>query len=267
MSSSGLDVSASFTHVLFCWDVLIKHLSSSESESQGGVGGAPTTVPTAMFDDVSCPLFVTWMKGPAVRAYDDDKKKSSSTSNSNGNGRQLVGNGNVARHHHVVSRTQHLPGLDLRGCIGTLEPRNLHTALRDYTLNSAFRDSRFAPISVDEMEQLECTVSLLTNFEVADTYDDWTIGTHGIIIEFVGDGLGRHGRRGDGRPMYSATYLPEIASRQGWTHRQTIDSLVLKAGYRMRVDDALRKSVRVTRYQSSLCSLTYGEYAALKANS
>jgi len=117
------------------------------------------------------------------------------------------------------------------------------------------------------MEQLECTVSLLTNFEVADTYDDWTIGTHGIIIEFVGDGLGRHGRRGDGRPMYSATYLPEIASRQGWTHRQTIDSLVLKAGYRMRVDDALRKSVRVTRYQSSLCSLTYGEYAALKANS
>jgi AMMECR1 domain-containing protein len=39
----------------------------------------------------------------------------------------------------------------LRGCIGILEPRNLHLSLRDYTLTSALRDARFPPIQMDEV--------------------------------------------------------------------------------------------------------------------
>lgn len=50
---------------------------------------------------------------------------------------------------------------------------------------SALRDSRFAPISGQELPQLSCTVSLLRCFEEATAWDDWEVGTHGIIIEFT----------------------------------------------------------------------------------
>lgn len=42
----------------------------------------------------------------------------------------------------------------LRGCIGTLEPRPLASALRDYALTSALRDSRFAPVAGHELPHL-----------------------------------------------------------------------------------------------------------------
>lgn len=45
----------------------------------------------------------------------------------------------------------------------------------------------------------------LQNFEEADGYLDWTIGVHGIRIEFINE-------RGSKR---SATYLPKVASEQG----------------------------------------------------
>ena len=41
----------------------------------------------------------------------------------------------------------------LRGCIGILEPRTLHKALRDYTLNSALHDRRFSPIQLSEVSK------------------------------------------------------------------------------------------------------------------
>ncbi len=55
--------------------------------------------------------------------------------------------------------------LDLRGCIGTFSPLSLHDGLKEYALTSALRDTRFNPIHKDELSDLNCSVSLLTNFE------------------------------------------------------------------------------------------------------
>ncbi len=71
----------------------------------------------------------------------------------------------------------------LRGCIGTLEPRQLHVALRDYALTAALRDSRFPAIEARELPRLSCKVSLLSCFERASSWQDWEVGTHGIVIE------------------------------------------------------------------------------------
>ena len=92
-------------------------------------------------------------------------------------------------------------------------------------------------------------MSLLCCYETAQAWDDWTarsprgvvhvcrrlltsvpllvlqVGTHGLIINFVEPGTGM--RR-------SATYLPEIAHREGWTKRYTLESLILKSGYNVR---------------------------------
>ena len=218
-AAAGPSMAATPAHVSHCFATLHAQLA-----------GEPA--PTPSFEDALCPLFVTWMKIPG-RLLDTYRSA------------DAKGHGD--------------PRLALRGCIGTLEPRRLHAALRDYTLNSALRDGRFQPVSLSELPSLECTVSLLTDFEVGAHYADWDVGLHGIIVEFKGDGRGRHADASGGR-MYSATYLPEIAAREGWSHVETIDSLVAKSGYRGRVDEALRRSIRLTRYQSSLCSLTHREW-------
>jgi len=146
----------------------------------------------------------------------------------------------------------------LRGCIGTLEPRQIVSGFKDYSLTSALRDRRFPPIQSKELPTLECTVSILTDYEIAEGYLDWEVGKHGLIIEFTD-------------PEYnirrSATYLPEVAGHEGWTHAETIDSLMRKAGYQGTITESLRKKIKVTRYQSTLCTMHYGEYVAyLKKN-
>jgi len=64
-------------------------------------------------------------------------------------------------------------------------------------LISAFKDRRFNPIAIQEVEDLTVTITYLKNFEKAKDAYDWIIGTHGITIDFNIEGQ-NHG----------ATYLP-----------------------------------------------------------
>nr|XP_051197472.1 uncharacterized protein At2g38710-like [Lolium perenne] len=54
--------------------------------------------------------------------------------------------------------------------------------------------------------------------------------------------------------------------QQGWTILKTIDSLTRKAGYNGTITESLRSKIRVTRYQSTLYTMHYGEYAASVKN-
>ncbi|QCE05594.1 uncharacterized protein At2g38710 [Vigna unguiculata] len=141
----------------------------------------------------------------------------------------------------------------LRGCIGTLEARSLINGIKDYALTSALRDRRFPPIQANELPFLECTVSILTDYETANNYLDWEIEKHGIIIEFSD-------------PVYStrrsATYLPEVAANEGWTKTEAIDSLIRKSGYNGPITDELRMQLQLTRYQSTLFTMHYSEYVS-----
>ena len=62
----------------------------------------------------------------------------------------------------------------------------------------------------NELPQLECTVSLLTCFELASNLDDWEIGLHGVWIDFT-DPSGR---------ARSAVYLPDVIPEQGGSIRR-----------------------------------------------
>ncbi|MQL96457.1 hypothetical protein Taro_029146 [Colocasia esculenta] len=141
----------------------------------------------------------------------------------------------------------------LRGCIGTLEARALINGFRDYALTSALRDRRFPPIQPKELPHLECTVSILTDYETALHYLDWEIGKHGLIIEFTDP---------DYNSRRSATYLPEVAAHEGWTKVETMDSLMRKAGYNGYITESLRKRIRVTRYQSTIFTMHYTDYVS-----
>lgn len=82
---------------------------------------------------------------------------------------------------------------------------NLQSGLREYAITSAFKDSRFNPITRDEFPKLSVSVSILRHFEDGNDYLDWEVGVHGIRIEFINE-------KGSKR---TATYLPEVAPEQG----------------------------------------------------
>jgi len=139
----------------------------------------------------------------------------------------------------------------LRGCMGTFDAMNLHCGLREYAVTSAFKDSRFSPIITrDEFSKLHVSVSILRHFEDGSDYLDWEVGVHGIRIEF-------HNEKGSKR---TATYLPEVAPEQGWDQIQTIDSLLRKGGYKGSVTPDIRRTIKLTRYQSEKISVSYQDY-------
>lgn len=144
----------------------------------------------------------------------------------------------------------------LRGCIGTFTPMNLHSGLRQYAIQSATQDARFESIEKSEIADLQVSVSILTGFEDAENYLDWEVGVHGIRIEFSNEkGMKR-----------TATYLPHVASKRNWNRKETIDSLLRKGGYRSKISDELRRSIRLTRYRSERITVSYEEYRRFRGS-
>eukprot|EP01080_Neovahlkampfia_damariscottae_P005520 gene5520-9337_t len=142
----------------------------------------------------------------------------------------------------------------LRGCIGTFEHIEIHEGLSEYALISALKDRRFSPIKTDELDLLKCSISLLVNFEDGKDAYDWVIGKHGIRISFS------HPKS---NKRLSATYLPMVCKEQGWNKEECLLSLMEKAGYDGDVDDELIDEIKLIRYQSSVCDMTYQEYCTL----
>jgi uncharacterized protein (TIGR00296 family) len=156
----------------------------------------------------------------------------------------------IGKDHRLRGSGSDSVDLQLRGCMGTFNALNLHSGLREYAVTSAFKDSRFPPISRDEFTKLHVSVSILRHFEDAADYLDWEVGVHGIRIEFLNE-------RGSKR---TATYLPEVAPEQGWNQTQTVDSLLRKGGFKGIVTPDVRANIRLTRYQSEKVSVSYQDF-------
>jgi AMME syndrome candidate gene 1 protein len=133
----------------------------------------------------------------------------------------------------------------LRGCIGSFTPMPLHQGLYKYALASAFDDSRFKPISLKEVKDLTCSLSILHSFENIDDHYDWQIGVHGLRLQYQG---------------YHSVYLPQVAFEQGWSQIETLQSLLSKSGYKGELNDELLKEMKLVRFQSSVASCTFATY-------
>ena len=193
---------------------------------------------------VECPLFVTW-----------DKRRSGSTPALSpvSSGFTTPASSNIASDDD--NSDQDRPEYVLRGCIGTLAPKQLRMALSEFALSSAFNDRRFNPISLHELRDLRVGVSLLVKYEECKNCFDWEVGVHGIIIKFEINSKGSNYAE-----HYNATYLPEVAYEQGWNQETTVMSLIRKSGYRGPIKDELIKQIHCTRYQSSKYRATYQDY-------
>jgi uncharacterized protein (TIGR00296 family) len=56
----------------------------------------------------------------------------------------------------------------LRGCIGTFAEMDLHSGLKEYALTSALKDTRFDPITREELPRLNVSVSILQVRSISD---------------------------------------------------------------------------------------------------
>jgi AMME syndrome candidate gene 1 protein len=208
-----------------CFDVVLQEL---QKQNKTWISTSMTLTSVSMDalppPDVECPLFVTW-----------DKRASSSYMAMRRKGSQ-----------------QHAPPperFELRGCMGTLSPKPLASSLGEYARISAFRDRRFDPLSWSEVPHVRVAVSLLVQYEDCEHCHDWTVGVHGILIQWQWEGC-----------EYSATYLPEVAIDQGWDQPTTVNSLIRKAGYRGTITDTMKDDIQCTRYQSSKHRVSFDEY-------
>ena len=97
--------------------------------------------------------------------------------------------------------TLHQKGV-LRGCIGTIEPITpLIDCVEENALNAAFRDPRFPPLKIEDLDEIEIEVSVLTEPERIEFSDGEDLknklkaGIHGVIVS---------------RGIQRATFLPQV---------------------------------------------------------
>lgn len=138
---------------------------------------------------------------------------------------------------------------DLRGCIGCLREMSM-SGLAEYAITSSQHDTRFSPIRRTEMHKLQCKVSIIHSMEVCPNSMDWTIGIHGIIVEFSANNRN-----------YKATFLPSVMVEQKWTKEDALQHACTKSGYNGPYD-RVSNFINVTRYQTSVASVTYSEFTS-----
>lgn len=103
----------------------------------------------------------------------------------------------------------------LRGCIGQVEPTDpLPSAVAYCAVAAATEDPRFPPLQIDEMQELEIELSLLTPPR-AIRPPEIEIGLHGLLIT-----SGR--QRG--------LLLPQVADEKNWPVERFLEETCLKAG-------------------------------------
>jgi len=192
-SNLGFDLALKALHVLHT--AITASISSSKKKRKSSFPTAPipSSQTIALLNQIpSPPLFVT---------FESRSLASSSSSSSS--------------------------SYNLRGCIGSLSPfpRTLLSQIESYAITASQRDPRFSPIeTLSELECCRVTVSILTEEEPASSWDDWTIGTHGVTIRFLANS-------DEADSILSSTYLPDVIPEQNWSQLETITSLVLKAGF------------------------------------
>ena len=100
----------------------------------------------------------------------------------------------------------------LRGCIGQIIPteKPLWQVVRDTAISACSQDSRFKPVSEDELDKLDYEVSVLSVPEKINNWQEIELGKHGVIIK---------------KGLRSGVFLPQVATETGWSKEEFLGQL------------------------------------------
>lgn len=93
-------------------------------------------------------------------------------------------------------------GGNLRGCIGSFGEEVSLAEVVNRVAASATGDRRFDPVGINELDNLEIEISVLTPLKKITSPQEIVLGKHGIYIK---------------KGWSSGTFLPQVATKYGWT--------------------------------------------------
>jgi AmmeMemoRadiSam system protein B/AmmeMemoRadiSam system protein A len=104
---------------------------------------------------------------------------------------------------------------ELRGCIGhTAADTLLYRTVQEMAVAAATRDSRFAPLTWDDLQDVTIEISVLSPFRRVTDVEQVQVGTHGLMIY---------------ADNHRGLLLPQVAVEQGWDREEFLDNLCYKA--------------------------------------
>ncbi|MDZ4122357.1 MAG: AmmeMemoRadiSam system protein A [Candidatus Cloacimonadaceae bacterium] len=104
----------------------------------------------------------------------------------------------------------------LRGCIGYIKGyKSIKDSIAEMAIAAAFRDPRFIKVSVDEYEELELEISVLSEMCLVEDVSQIEIGRDGLYLE---------------HPRGSGLLLPQVPVEWGWDVPTFLDQICHKAG-------------------------------------
>jgi len=100
----------------------------------------------------------------------------------------------------------------LRGCIGRIlsEDEPLWQIVRDMAMVAATEDNRFLPVSQEELKNLKYEISVLSQPEIINNWQEIELGKHGVIVE---------------KGNSSGVFLPQVADETGWSKEEFLSQL------------------------------------------
>lgn len=105
---------------------------------------------------------------------------------------------------------------DLRGCIGyPLPVKPLDETIVEMALAAATQDTRFEPLSANELKKLKIEISVLGLPEPVSDPKAIEVGCHGIIVS---------------KGFYKGLLLPQVPVEHGWDRETYLCHGCLKAG-------------------------------------
>jgi hypothetical protein len=113
----------------------------------------------------------------------------------------------------------------LRGCIGNIQPiMPLSQSVIHNSVSASTNDSRFPPMIMNELKDMEVEISVLSPLEPLKDIRDIEIGKHGLFIV---------------SEQNSGLLLPQVATAFGWDKKTFLEQVSQKAGLQK---DAWRES-------------------------
>ena len=105
---------------------------------------------------------------------------------------------------------------ELRGCIGYITPmKSLAETVRDVAAYAALEDSRFTPVTAQELPLLEYEISVMSPLRRVLDIKEIKVGKHGLIM-----------KQGD----IEGILLPQVPVEEHWDRDTFIEETCLKAG-------------------------------------
>ena len=126
----------------------------------------------------------------------------------------------------------------LRGCIGHVyADETLLENICSNAYNAALRDPRFSPVVVDELQDIDIEVSILSPISPVKDISEIVIGKHGLIIR---------------KDFSSGLLLPQVATEYRFSVEQFLECTCQKAGLASNAwqDDI----VEIYKFSAFICS-------------